>query len=173
MKRDVALLGARFRVDRFELPAAGGSVTRELVVHPGAVVVLPVLDDGRVVLLENHRPMLGVTLLELPAGTLEPGELPEPAARRELREESGFVARTLEPLFVAYASPGITDERFFAFRASGLENVGQDLDPTERIDVRVCTLEDALAAASEESRSDVKTLALLLGEARRRARGPC
>ncbi len=110
MKREVVLRGARFRVDRFELEARDGTTrTREFVVHPGAVVVLPLLEGGGVVLIRNHRPMLGRTLLELPAGTLEPGEAPDVAALRELREETGYRAERLRPMLRFFASPGITD----------------------------------------------------------------
>lgn len=157
------LVGARFRVDRYELSARDGSTrVRELVVHPGAVVVVPLLDDGRVVLIRNHRPMLGTTLLELPAGTLEAGEEPALAAARELREETGYLAETLVPLTRFYASPGITDERMHAFVARGLRAGEQQLDATEEIDVETMTLEAALACCRDGRIEDGKTLAALL-----------
>lgn len=164
--RATVLVGARFRVDRFELSARDGSTrVRELVVHPGAVVLLPLLDDGRVVMIRNRRPMLGATLLELPAGTLEAGEAPEATAERELREETGYTAGRIEPLMRFYASPGITDEMMHAFVARDLRAGAQELDPTEAIDVVVLPFADALAACRDGRIVDGKTLAVLLHHA--------
>ena len=171
MNRHTVLEGARFRVDRFEVPGRDGSVvTRELVVHPGAVVILPVLDDGRVLLIRNHRPTLGRALLEVPAGTLEGGESPDTAAARELAEETGFTAARFEPTGRFFASPGVADEVFHTYRASELTEVGQRLDPTEAIDVVPMTLDDAVEATRDGRIEDTKTLALVLMEALRRAR---
>jgi ADP-ribose pyrophosphatase len=161
--RETVLVGSRFRVDRIAIPKSDGTTTtRELVVHPGAVVVLPILDDGRIVLIRNTRPMLERTLVELPAGTREAGEEPIVTARRELEEETGYVAAHLEPLLEFYASPGITDERMYAFVATGLRKTAQHLDPTERIDVAPTSLDDALALCRDGVIEDGKTIAVLL-----------
>lgn len=162
-ERKTVLVGARFRVDRFELPARDGSTrVRELVVHPGAVVILPILDDGRVVLIRNHRPMLGETLLELPAGTLEAGEDPAVAAARELREETGYEASRIAPMARFFASPGITDERMHVFVATGLRPGPQELDAIEEISVEPMQLSEALSRCRDGSIEDGKTLAALL-----------
>lgn len=165
-QRRTVLFGARFRVDRFDLPARDGSFrTRELVVHPGAVVILPILDDGRVVLIRNHRPMLGKTLLELPAGTLEPGEEPALAAARELHEETGYQAESLIRVSRFFASPGITDELMHLFAARGLRPGTQALDPTEQIEVVPMSFDDALTLCRDGSIEDAKTLVALLHHA--------
>lgn len=161
-RRGTVLVGARFHVDRFELLGRDGEArTRELVVHPGAVVILPLLDDGRVVLIRNHRPMLGATLLELPAGTLEPGEPIEGAARRELREETGYEGASFESLPWFYASPGITDEKMHPFVARGLVAGEQHLDATEEIEVCTATKREARELVASGAIADGKTLALL------------
>ena len=93
MARELVHTGRRIRVYVDTLVAADGTaIRRDAIVHPGAVVILPVLDAGHVVLLRNHRWVVGETLWEVPAGTLEPGEPVELAARRELQEETGYTA---------------------------------------------------------------------------------
>lgn len=163
MKREPVLHGSRFRVDRFVLTGRDGSETvRELAVHPGAVVILPMLDRDTCVLIENSRPMLGKTLLELPAGTREPGEAPLVTAHRELEEETGFRAGAMVPVTEFFASPGITDERMFAFLATDLAKSEQSLDATEEIRVLPTPLAEALAMCRDGRIEDGKTLALLL-----------
>ncbi len=138
-----------------------GSAFRDVVVHPGAVTILPVLADGSLVLIQNHRVSVGRPLLELCAGTLEPGERPERAAARELVEETGFSPGTLTPLGSFYSSPGITDEKMFAFLATDLEEVGQRLEPDEDIGVVRVSPEDLDAAVRRGEIEDAKILAVL------------
>ena len=95
---------------------------REILVHPGAAAVVPLLDD-RIILIEQYRAAVGRTTLEIPAGTLEEGESPEACARRELLEETGFQADTWSHVTAYYPSPGYTTEVIHVFRASGLRNV--------------------------------------------------
>jgi ADP-ribose pyrophosphatase len=104
-------------------------------VHPGAVVVLPLLDADTIVMIRNFRPSVGATLLELPAGTLEADEPAEACAGRELIEETGYRAGRIEPLVDFYTSPGVLSERMFAFVARELSHVGQQLDEGEEIEV--------------------------------------
>ncbi len=156
------LTGARISVDRVTVATPSGPVARDVVVHPGAVVILPVLDDGRVVLIRNRRVAVGETLLELPAGTLTPGEAPERCARRELAEETGYRASAMAPLLSFYPSPGVLDEVMHGFVATGLTAGAQDLDPGEEIAVEPMdrgALDDALARGAIK---DGKTLTLLL-----------
>jgi ADP-ribose pyrophosphatase len=154
---------ARVALEVLELVGRDGSTkTKAVLRHPGAVVILPLLDDGRVVLIENRRVALGATLLELPAGTLEGEEAPIDQAARELREETGFVASAIEPLLSFYASPGICDERMHGFVARGLVAGAQDLDPTEEIGVVVHTWDEVMRAIREGELVDGKSLALLL-----------
>lgn len=155
--------GVKFDVERRSVPTgAGGTAQREVVIHPGAVVVLPLLDDGRIVMIRNHRFAVEETLWELCAGTLEEGESPEETAARELVEETGYRAERLEPLTTFYTSPGICDERMYAFLATGLTEVGQDLEETERIEVELVTRERALEMVRSGEIRDGKTMATLL-----------
>lgn len=152
----------RFELRRCAVPLRGGGVAhRGLVVHPGAVVILPLLDDGRVVLIANHRWQIGHPLLELPAGTLDPGESPIACAARELREETGFEAAHLDPGPPFFACPGISTERMHPFTARGLRPVPRALEPDERIDVTPMTEADLRAAMHDGRIADAKTLAVL------------
>lgn len=161
--RDEPVRGRRVHVEERRLVRRDGRVElREMVVHPGAVVLLPLLDDERVVLIENHRFTVDKTLLELPAGTLEPGEDPAACAARELEEETGYRAATLEPLLAFYPSPGLGDERMHVFVARGLTKTAQKLDQTEQIEVCVYPLSEALSHIRRRRIEDAKTIAALL-----------
>lgn len=155
--------GVKFDVERRSVPTAdGGTAMREVVVHPGAVVVLPLLDDGRIVMIRNHRFAVEETLWELCAGTLEEGESPAETAARELVEETGYRAERIEPLTTFYTSPGICDERMHAFLATGLSAVGQDLEETERIEVELVSRARALEMVASGELKDGKSIATLL-----------
>lgn len=163
MSGKVVYRDSRVALEVLELVGRDGSTkTKAVLRHPGAVVILPLLDDGRVVLIENHRVALGTTLVELPAGTLEGDDSPVDQAVRELREETGYVARTIEPLLSFYASPGICDERMHGFVARGLVAGAQELDPTEEIRVVVRTWDEVMRAIRAGELVDGKSLALLL-----------
>lgn len=146
----------------------GGSVTKHVVVHPGAVALIPVLDDGRVVLIRNERFAVGRTLLEVPAGTLSPGEPPIECAARELREETGYRAASLEELATFFTAPGFCTEAMHVFVATGLEHVGQALEPTEHIEPIALTRAELDEAIDERRIEDAKTLASLMLWMRRR-----
>lgn len=140
----------------------GGTVDKHVVVHPGAVALVPVLDDGRVVLIRNERFAVGRTLLEVPAGTLSPGEPPIECAARELREETGYVARLLEPLATFYTAPGFCTEAMHIFVATKLEHVGQALEPTEHIEPVPVIREELERMIDSGAIEDAKTLAALM-----------
>ncbi len=112
MGRRRAFLGRRFEVvvDVVTLPD-GRRAEREIVLHPGAVVIAAVPAPGRVLLVRQYRHAIGGELLELPAGTLEPGESSDACAARELAEETGFRARSLRALTAFWSSPGILREK--------------------------------------------------------------
>jgi len=131
---------------------------RQVIRHPGAVVILPRLDDGRVVLIRNYRAAVGRHLLELPAGTLELGEEPVVAAHRELAEETGYRAQSMQWLTSFFASPGILDEKMHLFLATGLESGPRDLQPDEQIESVVLPWNEALALARDRQIEDAKTL---------------
>ncbi|MCA9310735.1 MAG: NUDIX hydrolase, partial [Phycisphaerales bacterium] len=137
---------------------------REIVRHPGAVAILPVLEGEtrRVVMIRNYRPSVGASIWELPAGTLEPGEEPAGAAARELIEETGYRAARLRPLCRLLTSPGLTDEEMHIYFATGLEHVGQNLDEGEHIEVEPVTIDAVRRMVTDGSIRDGKSLAGLM-----------
>jgi ADP-ribose pyrophosphatase len=104
---------------------------REVVVHPGAVVVMGFLSDDRIMLIRARRYAVGQVLIELPAGTLEKGEDPINCAGRELLEETGMLAQRLVPIGNFYTSPGILSEKMYAYAAYDLEQQKQALEEGE------------------------------------------
>jgi ADP-ribose pyrophosphatase len=168
LRRRTIHRGKKFDFEVVTVQWPGGrTLEREVVRHPGAVVIVPVLEDGRVVLIRNDRIAAEATLYEFPAGTLEPGEAPEACARRELIEETGYEAATMEPLGWFYTTPGLTDEKMHAFAATGLRQVGQDLEEDERITVEVVSAARAMEMLDKGELVDGKSmLALLLAQRR-------
>lgn len=160
---EILFSGKRFRVVRTvqQMPDRSTHV-REIVRHPGAVAILPLLDDGRICLIENYRVAAGGHLWELPAGTLEAGEEPLDAARRELAEETGYRAGKLELLAAFYTSPGVLDERMHLFLATELAQGEPALEAGEQIANRLTPWPEAIAMAAEGRIQDAKTLVGLL-----------
>jgi ADP-ribose pyrophosphatase len=148
-----------FDVDRVVL-AEGGE--RQVVVHGGSVVVLPILDDGRIVLIRNDRFAVGSVLWELCAGTLEDGEEPLAAAGRELVEETGYQAARIEPLCGFYTCPGFCTEYLHCFLATGLRHIGQKLDSGEKIEVQALPPPRVLGMIRAAEICDGKTIAAVL-----------
>ncbi len=164
----VLLRDRAYHVARVTLEVSDGSTqTRGIIRHRGAVIVLPLLDDGKIVLIRNTRWVVGQTLVELPAGGLEPGEEPIAAAARECAEESGFRPQSVEHLGDFYTSPGFSDERMYAFVARGLSPVGQHLEVDEAIDVLPIPGEEALRMIDRGEIVDAKTIVTLLLAERR------
>jgi len=155
--------GSKFDVHLKDIPGKnGGTLRREIAVHPGAVVILPFLQATKIILIRNYRIAIGKTLFELPAGTLEPNEQPIETARRELIEETGYQCDQIEPLINFYTSPGFCTEMMFAFLARELHFVGQKLNDSEEIEVEIFSLEEALDMIKHGSICDAKTIATLL-----------
>ena len=162
-EREIVLEGARFNVERRWLPRRDGGVeAREVIVHPGSVVILPILDDGRIVMIRNRRFSVERTLWELPAGTRDPREPPLTCAARELAEETGYRAAQLTRLLDFYPAPGVSNELMHAYVASGLTPTQQDLDATEQIEVFPLTPEQVLRMLRAGEIEDAKSLAVLL-----------
>ncbi len=136
-------------------------VLRDVVVHPGAVVVLPILDAQSILMIRNYRYAVEQELWELPAGTREEGESPIETARRELEEETGYRAGRIEPLMEFYTSPGICTERMHAFIARDLTKVGQNLQGDEQIVVERVGLDEVRAKIMDGDIQDGKTIAVL------------
>jgi ADP-ribose pyrophosphatase len=164
---DGALL--HVRRDRVRLPN-GAEATREYVVHPGAVLMLPILADGRLVLERQFRYPVGRVMLEFPAGKIDPCETPLATAQRELREETGYAAGAWEHLGTVHPEIGYSTEVIEMYIATDLAHVGAELDDGEFLDV-VLMSEDELLAAFDAGRvTDGKTVAALFAWHRRRAR---
>jgi len=134
----------------------------QIICHPGAVAILPLVDDGRICLIRNHRYAVDEQLVEIPAGTLEPGEDPLRAAHRELAEETGYRARSMERLTTFYTSPGILDERMTLFLATGLTPGPMKLEPGEHLVAFLADWDEALEMIRDGRIRDAKTLAGLL-----------
>jgi len=153
----------RFRVvRRYGETDDGTHYAHETIEHPGAVTILPVLDGNRICLIRNYRLAVDSTLIELPAGTLEPGEEPAETARRELVEETGYTAAHIEPLVQFYMSPGIMDERMYLYVATGLMLGDRDLDATEQIETMIVDWPQAMEMIARGEIQDAKTLVGLL-----------
>ncbi|MFT3788748.1 MAG: NUDIX hydrolase [Tepidisphaeraceae bacterium] len=146
-------------LDRLE---DGKRVKREVIVHGGSVVILPLLSETEILLIRNYRYAVRKYLLELPAGTLEKGEDPTNCAGRELQEETGYLAGRIKSLGHFYASPGITSEKMYAFAAYDLQKTVQNLDEGEEIEVVPTKIDDALAMIRTGEIEDGKTIAALL-----------
>lgn len=168
----VLLTARRFRVERVPQPCADGSVRdREVVIHPGSVVVAPLVSADEVCLVEVVRVAVGETLLELPAGTLDRDEPPAATAARELAEETGYRAGRIEPAGEFWMSPGILRERMHLFVAHDLVPGEQALEPGELIRTRVVRWAEAVAMCLDGRINDAKSVAgILLLDARRSRR---
>ena len=151
-----------FEVDRVRLPS-GVEAEREVVRHKGAVVVLPLHENGRVELVRQYRYPPDEILLELPAGKLDPGENPGECAMRELAEETGWRATEIHELGSFFTTPGFSDEILHAFVATGLAPAPEVVpDPDEAIENVTMTMDETLEACHDGRIRDSKTLAVLL-----------
>ena len=160
---NILFQGRRFRVERaVQVTPDGVEHVREVVRHPGAVVILPLLDDGRLCFVRNYRVAVDQTLIELPAGTLEPGEDPAETAARELAEETGYRAGRIEHLLTFCMSPGILDEQMHLFLAETLQPGPMALEAGEDIEPMLCTWQESLEMVCRGEIRDAKTLVGLL-----------
>jgi ADP-ribose pyrophosphatase len=163
IEKQVIYDGKKVRLEVHHLESEEGKRhAREVVVHPGAVVVLPLLDEQRIMLIRSRRYAVGQILLELPAGTLEKGENPMNCAGRELLEETGYLARRLRFLGAFYTSPGILSEKMYAYAAYDLEPKQQALEEGEEIELLPTRFDDAIEMIRSGQIADGKSIATLL-----------
>lgn len=140
---------------------------REIVVHKGSAVIIPVFDDKTVALVRQYRHAAGEFLLEIPAGTLNRGEDPQIGAARELEEEIGVTAAKIEKISEFYVSPGFLTEKMHLYMATGLTETTQNLEEDEILTIERYSFTDALKMIDSGEIADAKTIiALMLAQAR-------
>lgn len=161
-KREIVFRSTKFNVERCAFEARGTAHVWDIIRHPGAAAILPVLADGRLVLIRNRRIAVDQNLLEVPAGTLDDGEPPEQCAARELAEETGYRAGKLRRLLTCFSSPGILDERMYGFLATDLTPGPTARESGEEIEVVLMPPAEALDAIRTGTITDGKTIVTLL-----------
>ena len=166
LRRRTVYQGRVVRLIREELIVQGRRMVRESVIHPGAAVIVPVLDRSRLIFVRQYRRSVDKTLLELPAGTLEPGEPEIRCARRELEEETGWVAGRLRRIGRFYAAPGFTTERLTIFLAQDLTPTAARPDPDEMVRPVIMRFEEVLRGIRAGRICDGKTIIGVLFAAR-------
>ncbi len=146
------------KVDTVNLPN-GRTSKRELIEHPGAVAILAITPDNKIIMVEQYRKALERSIIEVPAGKLEKGESPETSAMRELEEETGYTAESLELIQSFSTSPGFADEVIHLFLAEGLKKAesGAQLDEDEFVDLLEVTIEEAEEMMQDNRIYDAKT----------------
>jgi ADP-ribose pyrophosphatase len=148
-------------IERVRLPN-GKTTELEIIRHQGAAAVVPLLDDGTVLLVRQYRHAVGDWILEVPAGKLDSGEAPETCARRETEEEVGMRVGRLDPLGPIWTTPGFTDEKIWLFLATQLEPGHQALEDDEALEIEKVSLEEAIALVDAGIISDSKSVVALL-----------
>ncbi len=146
------------RVEEVELPD-GNRATRELIKHPGAVAVIPITAEGKLILVEQYRKALGRSIVEIPAGKIDPGEAPEVTAVRELEEETGYGAKKFSYIQSFATSPGFADEIIHLYLAQGLYTIDDPAegDEDEFIELLEVTIEQAEDMVATGEIFDAKT----------------
>ena len=156
---ETAYKGRLFDVSLDNIEMDSGVVAaREIIRHPGAVAMIPVTAEGNLLLVTQYRHAAGRRLLELPAGTLEPGEEPIAAVRRELQEEVGYWPGSIEPMGGLFVAPGYTSEYIHLFVCTALEPSRLPGDEDEDIEVEVRSPEQALTAIDSGEICDAKSV---------------
>jgi ADP-ribose pyrophosphatase len=144
------------------LEPSGLRTTREVVTHPGSVVVLPVLPDGRIVMVRQYRHATRQYLWELVAGRKEPGETPKQGAARELLEETGYRAKRYKVFLDVFPTPGFLEERMYLLLADGLTAGEAQPEEDEKIEVRAFRLKELKQTIKSGRMRDAKSIAGIL-----------
>ncbi len=151
----------KLRVDRVRLPN-GRESTREVVVHRGAVAAVPLIDSDRVIMVRQFRQAAGEALLEIPAGTLDPGEDPMDCVIRELEEEIGYHANRITPMFRSYLAPGYSSEMLHTFLAEDLVPTSSRSDEDEFIEIVEVPFNEAVEKILSGEIKDAKSICGIL-----------
>jgi ADP-ribose pyrophosphatase len=163
LKTEVLYQGKVFRLQRETVIEPGGvEAERDIIVHPGSVVVLPIFSDGRVLLIRQYRHSVGEFLWELVAGRKEPHENPAAAARRELVEETGYTAKRWRKLMRVVPTPGFVNEWMWIFAAQGLTEGAAQPEEDEKIMPRIFTLKQTEKMIERGTLRDAKSICGLL-----------
>jgi ADP-ribose pyrophosphatase len=163
LKSEVLYQGKVFRLQRDTVIEPGGvQAERDIIVHPGSVVVLPIFKDGRVLLIRQYRHSVGEFLWELVAGRKEPNETPVAAARRELVEETGYTAKRLRKLMRVVPTPGFVNEWMWIFAAEGLTEGAAQPEEDEKITPRIYSLKQAEKMIERGTLRDAKSICGIL-----------
>ena len=150
--------GKIFDVRRDAIREGKAEYDRDVIVHPGSAVIIPVFADNTVALVRQYRHAAGKYLLEIPAGSLDPDESPETGAARELEEEIGVRAEKIEKIAEFYVSPGFLTEKMYLYLATGLTETAQRLDDDEFVEIERIPLETALEMVRTGTIEDAKTI---------------
>ena len=163
LKSETLYEGKVFRLQRDTVIEPGGvQANRDIIVHPGSVVVMPVFDDGRILLIRQYRHSIGEFLWELVAGRKEAKETPAAAARRELIEETGYRAKRLRKLMRVVPTPGFVNEWMWIFAAEGLTEGAAQPEEDEKITPRILTLEKVEKMIQRGTLRDAKSICAIL-----------
>ncbi|WP_188453731.1 NUDIX domain-containing protein [Virgibacillus oceani] len=148
----------KLQVDEVTLPN-GKTSAREIIKHPGAVAIIPITKDNKIVFVEQYRKPLEKTLVEIPAGKLEAGEKPEVTAVRELEEETGYTTSNLTYVTSFYTSPGFADELMYIYMTDQLEALQENVtgDDDEFVELLELTLDEAKIYVKDQRIHDAKT----------------
>lgn len=159
IEREVIYQGKIFDVEKHVVSLPNGNTSvRELVYHNGAVAVLVIDESDNIVMVEQYRKAFESMSLEIPAGKLEKGEEPMASAGRELEEETGYTAESLEKIFSFYGAPGFCSERVDVFVAKGLSAGEMNLDEDEFLNVKRYSFDEAVALLDRGTITDAKTI---------------
>ncbi len=163
LSSSIVYKGPVFGIRRDEvIEPSGVRTTREVVTHPGSVVVLPVLPDGRILLIQQYRHAIRQYLWELVAGRMDPGETPKVAAARELIEETGYRARRIQIFLDVFPTPGFLEERMFILLAEGLTAGEAEPEEDEKIISRAYTRKQLEEMIRSGKLRDAKSIAGIL-----------